>query len=157
MRCRVGNLSRARLSADIAKKNKDTFPGGMWKVHTIYLALEKPALHATAKDWTKHIELLQKWSDRNPESITARVALAEAYVNEGWQARGNGYADTVSKDGWSIFENRAKRARETLERASKLSTKCPEWYVATGWASASAVRQESVLTRIHLRRIRTTG
>jgi hypothetical protein len=29
------------------------------KVHTIYLALEKPALHATAKDWAKHIELLQ--------------------------------------------------------------------------------------------------
>jgi hypothetical protein len=100
------------------------------KVHTIYLALEKPALHATAKDWAKHIELLQKWSDRNSESITARVALAEAYVNYGWEARGSGYGDTVSNDGWTLFNKRAKRAKEILERASKLPTKCPEWYVA---------------------------
>ena len=65
-----------------------------------------------------------------PSRSLRRVALAEAYVNYGWEARGYGYGDTVSKDGWSLFDKRAKRAKEILERASKLPTKCPEWYVA---------------------------
>jgi hypothetical protein len=57
------------------------FSGGTWKLHTIYVALEDPPLHATPQDWKRHIGLLKQWVSAKPHSITAGVALAEAYVN----------------------------------------------------------------------------
>jgi len=76
------------------------------------------------------MELLQRWVSSTPESITARVALAEAYVSYGEDARGPGFADTVSKSGWKLLAERTGKARQILERASTLSTKDPEWYLA---------------------------
>lgn len=116
--------------ADSARSSKATFSGGMWVVHTIYLALEKPEVHPTEKDWKTHISRLEHWARTNPDSITARVALAEAYINYGWTARGQGYSDTVSKTGWSLFDKSADHAKKILDEASSHSIKCPEWYVA---------------------------
>jgi hypothetical protein len=116
--------------ADAARAHKERFPGGMWKLHAIYNALETPPLHPTQEDWTSHIDLLQRWVATRPASITARVALAEAYRNYGWDARGSGTSETVSKSGWKLFEERNAKAREILQQADKMSTKCPEWYVA---------------------------
>ncbi len=116
--------------ADSFRANKEIFPGGMWKVHTIYLAIEKPLLHPTEKDWKQHIDRLERWTAERPDSVTARVALAEAYIDYGWAARGEGYSDTVSETGWKVFEKSADHARKTLGQARKIATKCPEWYVA---------------------------
>lgn len=114
--------------ADSFRSNRDIFPGGMWKVHTIYLAIEKPMLHPTEKDWKQHIARIERWTAERPDSVTARVVLAEAYIDYGWAARGQGYSDTVSETGWKIFDKSADRARKSLEQAWKLPTKCPEWY-----------------------------
>jgi hypothetical protein len=116
--------------ADSARSSKATFSGGRWVVHTIYLALEKPEVHPTEKDWKTHLGRLEHWAGKNPDSITARVALAEAYLDYGWSARGQGNSDTVSKTGWSFFDKRADHAKKILDEASSLSTKCPEWYAA---------------------------
>src|SRR5579871_5629670 len=76
--------------ADSFRSNKEIFPGGMWKVHTIYLAIEKPMLHPTEKDWKQHIARIERWTAERPDSVTARVALAEANIDYGWAARGQG-------------------------------------------------------------------
>jgi Domain of unknown function (DUF4034) len=116
--------------ADSARSHKELFPGGMWKIHIIYGGLQRPPLHPTSEDWETHLQLLQRWVSTRPQSITARVALAESYVNYGWDARGSGLADSVSESGWKLLEERASKAKEILEQASTLSAKCPEWYVA---------------------------
>jgi hypothetical protein len=116
--------------ADSARSHKETFPGGMWKLRTIYSALEKPPLHATQQDWILHMSLVKEWTAARPRSITARVALAESYVSYGWDARGDGESETVSSSGWRLFKERAAQARLVLKQASTLSVKCPEWYVA---------------------------
>src|SRR5208282_5843665 len=113
--------------ADLARSHKETFPGGMWKLHAVYSGLEKPLLHPTEEDWKTHIELLQRWVSARPESITARVALAESYVNYGEDARGPGFADTVSDSGWKLLAERTAKASQILLEASTLSSKCPEW------------------------------
>ena len=82
--------------ADSARSHKETFPGGMWKLRTIYSALEKPPLHATQQDWILHMSLVKEWTAARPRSITARVALAESYVSYGWDARGDGESETGS-------------------------------------------------------------
>src|SRR5262249_26437364 len=59
-----------------------------------------------------------------------RIALAKAYTQYAWKARGDGMSDTVSQNGWKLFADRLQKARETLEQAASLSTKDPEWYAA---------------------------
>lgn len=116
--------------ADEARSGKTRFSGGEWRLHSIYRGLDKPLLHPTQKDWKEHLARLAKWTATNPSSITARVAESEAYSNFAWDARGTGWAESVSSDGWKVYEARAAKARQILESAAKLTNKCPEWFVA---------------------------
>jgi hypothetical protein len=45
-------------------------------------------------------------------------------------ARGTGFADTVTESGWKLFKGRTAKSRQILEQASALSAKDPEWYAA---------------------------
>jgi hypothetical protein len=116
--------------ADSARSQKEMFPGGAWKLHTMYLGLEKPPLHPTLQDWTRHMALVREWVSLKPKSITPRVVLAESYVSYGWDARGSGQSESVSKSGWKLFGERAKQAMQVLKEARSLPKKCPEIYVA---------------------------
>ncbi len=119
--------------ADHSRSGKERLPGGLWKVHLLYLGLRQPVpypVHATQEDWTDLLQRLPRWAKARPESITARVALALAYLEYASDARGTGYASTVSQSGWKLFEERTAEAKRILTEASKLAAKCPEWYVA---------------------------
>jgi hypothetical protein len=74
--------------------------------------------------------MVEKWSSDRPKSITARIALAESYINWGADARGMGLGDTVSESGWKLLAERTAKAKQILDDASTLSTKDPEWYAA---------------------------
>jgi Domain of unknown function (DUF4034) len=134
--------------ADHARSGKERLPGGLWKIHLLYQGLRYPVLypvHATQEDWTDLLQRLQRWVKARPESITARVALALVYLGYASDARGTGYAKTVSESGWKLFGERTAEAQRILKEASKLAGKCPEWYVAMqmvsvnqGWSVADA-------------------
>lgn len=129
--------------ADTVRSKKELFPGGVWKIHTIYSGLTSPTpfgVHATGMDWSIRLRELRQWVEARPQSVTARVALASAMVGYAWQARGGGYADTVSDSGWQLFGKRLGEAKQILDDASALPTKCPESYltlmnvaIAQGW------------------------
>jgi hypothetical protein len=127
---KAGKFEQLDCLADSVRSHKETFAGGMWKIHAIYGGLEKPPLHATEQDWVEHMGLLQRWVSSRPDSVTARIALAESYVKYGWDARGSGYADTVSESGWKLLAERASKAKQILDEASTFSAKDPEWYLA---------------------------
>jgi Domain of unknown function (DUF4034) len=134
--------------ADHARSGRERLPGGLWKIQLLYQGLRQPVslpMHATQEDWTYLLQRLQKWVKACPKSITARVALALAYVDYASDARGSGYANTVTETGWKLFGERTAEAKRILEEASKLPTKCPEWYVAMqmvsineGWSVTEA-------------------
>jgi hypothetical protein len=120
----------AMVAADRVKKSR--FPGGGWKLYSAYLTLSRPALPLTAKfsdaAWQTHLERLRRWIAARPDSITPRVALADAYVNYAWVARGGEFAHLVKDKSWEIFNRRLQIARDILEKASALTEKCPQWY-----------------------------
>lgn len=133
--------------AAAARSHKDRLPGGAWKLYTLYHALAEPPDGREAADaqWATHLGKLQRWASLRRNSITPWVALAHAYVNYGWKARGNDYADKVTDEGWKLFAEREDLARTTLERAAALTEKCPHWYwveqkvaLAQGWDRARA-------------------
>ena len=139
--------------ADAARASKARFASGGWKVYVLYISIVVPQGHATEKDWTAHLKALNRWISVRPESITARVTLADAYISYAWDARGEGFADTVTGNGWKLFDQRIQKAKDILEEASRLKTKCPHWYnvmqsvaLAQGWdrARATALLDQAV-------------
>lgn len=122
--------------ADQARRGKTRFGGGGWKLYTFYENLDfvpRKGTTPTDDEWETHLTKLRKWVSLKPDSITARVALAEGYSSYGWHARGGDYADKVTEEGWKLFDERLNLARVTLEQAAALKEKCPHWYfVAQG-------------------------
>jgi hypothetical protein len=103
----------------------------MWQLQALFRGFEDPWVgHTTELDWQNHIERLKRWVKAKPQSITARVALAEAYGAYAWDARGDGTSDTVSETGWDLFKEHLEKSKDTLDEASSLEAKCPEWYLA---------------------------
>lgn len=117
--------------ADRARANKERFPGGHWKIHELYKGLFNPvpAKHATEEDWQDLMQLLQRWIQTHPKSVTSRVALASAWIYYATEARGGGYANTVSENGWKLYAERTAEAEAALDQAASLSVKCPESYI----------------------------
>ena len=117
--------------ADTVRASKSRFVGGSWKLRWLYVAVgDLPESAQSDTDWKAFITLLTKWVEKKPASITARISLAEAYINYGWKARGSGSSDQVTHEGWQLFEERVKLAHTTLDEADKLLQKCPELYGA---------------------------
>jgi Domain of unknown function (DUF4034) len=80
--------------------------------------------------WEDFIAKLQSWADAYPQSPAPRIALGDCYVTWAWKARGSGYANTVTDEGWRLMKERLGKARGYLEEAEKLSVKDPEVYNA---------------------------
>lgn len=112
------------------RAGKDRLAGGGWKLNTFYAALATPSSESYSEppDWESHIKILKKWVEKDPQSAAARVALANAYMGWGAEARGSGYANTVSREGWDLFKKRVELAKATLVEAARLKEKCPGWF-----------------------------
>jgi hypothetical protein len=117
--------------ADAARAGKTRFPGGTWKLHYIYLGLMEPRPgHPTEEDWQQHMQLMERWGQSNPHSVTQTIALAESYIGYGWSARGSSASDGVSESGWKLFGERVAQAKAILDAGAELADQCPEWYIA---------------------------
>ena len=116
--------------ADDLRQTKQRWPGGAWKLSTLYDALQDLSGGGASSDdqWQQHIARLQRWMKARPQSITSRVALANAYYEYAWEARGSGYANSVTDQGWQLFKERLQQAGQTLVDAAELPAKCPQWY-----------------------------
>ena len=121
-------------AADQARKKRERLPGGYWKLDSVYNGLmgmyaEYKGQKIKDEMWKNRIELLKQWKAEMPESITARVALAEARVSYGWFVRGNGYINSVSRADYESFGDQLNLADKELDDAVQLNAKCPRWYL----------------------------
>jgi hypothetical protein len=112
--------------ADEYRREKTRLAGGEWRLRQFYGILDAPQL--TDKDSVDHIEHLTNWMKKRPESITARVALATSLHRWAWVARGNGFANTVTPEGWQLFNKRIAESQMVLEGSANMHTMCPQWY-----------------------------
>jgi hypothetical protein len=61
-----------------------------------------------------YLGLARAWVSARPKSPTAKVALAKLLVDLAWKARGSGYADTVTEEGWRGFKAHLQEAEGLL-------------------------------------------
>ena len=133
------NQSWAKLDslADRLRSRRLRFQGGGWQLHVLYTILSTTASEdPTDERWEAQIAALQEWIRQYPLSPTPRIALADTYENFAWRARGKGFADTVTPDGWRLFGERMQKALGILKGAEKISRDDPEWYVSMLVASS---------------------
>ena len=132
------NWDELEKAAAELRTKKLRFPSGRWKLEAFYKGLSNPEKLAAPRDWNSLFAGLQEWKATKPDSITPLILLGEGYISYGWEARGSGYANTVTKDGCRLFEDRIAKARKYLEAAEKMPTKDPETY----WALLTIARAQ---------------
>ncbi len=123
------------LAASLRKK-KTRFAGGVWKLFIFYRGLKQPAggYAAPDEDWESHLHNLATWAEQYPKSVTAWIALAEAYVE--YAEKGRSYHQpgpapgekSIDQDPSAIAQDRMHQAKLALQEAEKLDAKCPHYY-----------------------------
>ena len=75
------------------------------------------------------LQLLIAWLKACPDSMTAHYAMGRAYIRLAWEKRGDGWASTVTEEGWKGFRANMKKVGEWIGKAETLSTNNdPELY-----------------------------
>ncbi len=145
-RLRKEEFEALEVLAGRYRATKERFPGGNWKLEVLIVALGEHPMGQDAPEaqWKIHLDRLERWSRSQPFSITAPVVHAGAWADYAWKARGNGYANTVSRRGFNAFEERLSQARLLLNEAVQGGRpRCPSWYarmqivaLGQGWDKA---------------------
>ncbi len=67
----------------------------------------------------------ERWASQRPESHFAHAAYGIVLTEHAWNARGDGWASTVTDEGWKLFNERLEKARKELERSYALDPTDP--------------------------------
>ncbi len=120
-----------RLSDELVT-TKARFPGGDWKSYRFQEALGTPPGGDKASDevWERHIAALQRWPSARPKSMAAVLALTDAMIGYGWKARGTGFADKVTPEGWRLLRKRTAGVDALLTEIGRRVPRTPDWYCA---------------------------
>lgn len=127
------------------RAKKATLSGGAFRLFWVYGGM-KPE-RETATGWRDCFTHLRHWREEYPESVTPRIATAEAYIQWAWAARGNAYSDRTAGEGMRLFEERAAKALDMLNEASAMKAKDPHYYnvmvevaIAQGWSPEKVLK-----------------
>ena len=108
----------------------EIMPDGYWQQDKFYEAIHYLQDSDSKERWQKYLSTLSTWVEQKPQSVTARVALANAYVRYAWKARDSRKAEeTVNDDDWKAMAERLKKAEALIREAQKLPDKCPYLYL----------------------------
>ncbi|MEO8388664.1 I78 family peptidase inhibitor [Polaromonas sp.] len=135
---------------------KNRTPSGRWYLGWFYANLDAAILEGnnTETQWSAVESKLNRWIADCPQSATAPIALATAQESHAWALRGNGFASTVTSEGWEGFAKHMAISRNTLETNKRISSDDPQWYVvmlrvalAQGWKQEKywALYEEALL------------
>ncbi len=102
--------------------------------------------------WTNRLDTISKWMKEQPNSDTAKISYAHVLVGYAWKARGGGWADTVTEEGWKLMGERLAQALEILHQVKH---RTPQWYTVSqvvalgqGW---DRTRYENLVNECHSR------
>jgi len=80
------------------------------------------------RHWLDWQTQLDGWSRAVPDSLSAKIVMANWYVEYAWKARGNGFANTVTMEGWQLMGERLRQAASILRSVPEEKIDDPEYY-----------------------------
>ncbi|MBI5366796.1 MAG: DUF4034 domain-containing protein [Planctomycetes bacterium] len=126
----AGKFAELDQLADRLWQTKAKDDEGEWVLPRFYDALNAPADEGSAEAWEAHLKRIEGWIADAPGSATARAVHGAALTGYAWDARGGGWAGSVTAEGWKLFHERLHAAREVLEIGLKLPNPVPGLYSA---------------------------
>lgn len=90
--------------------------------YDLYASLGKFQLDTKSEQEARRDDL-EAWVAERPKSPQAQLALAQYWLHMGWEARGGGYADTVSRQANKLFQDRLDKAEKAVDKAADLESK----------------------------------
>lgn len=85
-------------------------------------------------------ERIEEWLAERPDSKLARVTEVRRLIQEGWQARGSGFAQQVTQEGWETFHLKLTEAHAKIKPLLEGDSPPPEAFMllfdiakAEGW------------------------
>ncbi|MGH6822877.1 MAG: DUF4034 domain-containing protein [Methylocella sp.] len=82
---------------------------------------------STASDWDSNYQLIRRWREKTPKSRAAALTEALYWYRYAWSARGNGYASSVTTEGWKLFQERLQKAEAMLLESKPYTSSSPLW------------------------------
>lgn len=108
------------------RTEKSRYTNGNWQLPYFYQGVGDG--WRGRRDFSTVRPQFEEWIKQQPDSITARIAMAKAYKMFAWEARGGGYAYEVSEKGHEDFKDNLKKAEKVLIEAEDLNIPDPELY-----------------------------
>ena len=126
---KIGDFESLERIAKLLRDEKRRYPSGEWQLRGFYDGLQggQGSFEVSARE--KYQKRLNEWQAAFPDSITCQVALADALIWWAWDARGSGWASTVSDKGWARFRRDLEKAWKVMQEAAMLQEQDPELYV----------------------------
>lgn len=95
-----------------------------------YLTQYEMALAGNFDHWKTwdNLASIKKWQTTRPGSSAAIFAEAIYWQRAAWHARGGGYAQTVTPEGWAMFKERLDKSHACMEKLRPIAKRFPAWY-----------------------------
>lgn len=124
-------FDRLESIADSLDRTDPRWPSGSSVLLSFYQLTFGRTGSADGSAWEDHLSRLREWMEERPTSTVARFALAEALIGRAWEARGTGWASSVSRDEGRRFEADLAEARGILMQCPPETRAHREWNAAT--------------------------
>lgn len=126
----AGLLSREQIDdldhlLDDWNNPSERLADGRWKLVMFDRALAGQI--AIIADRNKAYQHIRQWREKKPTSRTAAFVEALYWYGYAWDARGSGYANSVTPEGWQLFEQRLKKAEAVLIESESYASSNPLW------------------------------
>jgi len=106
----------AQLDELYAKVKKIPFDiREQWDAHEYFFRGLNTKKDGTPLEFETRKAKLEAWIAHSPDSLAPQIALGDAWIAHAWEARGTGWANTVTEEGWKKFHERLAEARKILE------------------------------------------
>ena len=127
---RTSNIAALDQEADRFRLSKARFEDGRWKLSMLYGDIGDSLVDIVKNQEARKVleSQIASYVATHPGSTNARLFQAMLLEAEAWDARGSGYANTVSPQGWKTFGEKMRKARAVLDGGRKLMASNPAWY-----------------------------
>ncbi|MGB0372972.1 MAG: hypothetical protein ACPGN3_16700 [Opitutales bacterium] len=108
-------------------ESKALLDDGSWSITRFHEALgRRPG--RSEPQFQADLQILKEWETEFPNSLTAKVAKIDFLTDYAWFARGGGYSNTVTDEGWKLMGERLMEAWKIIQTAVDHEGKNPYLY-----------------------------
>jgi len=115
-------LERAENELGFSEKQ---FPSGYYYFDAWFFSLDTILTRADANLY----QVVDRWAKAKGEGGYVKLAEALLRYGEAWRARGPGFSNTVTPEGWNIYQRKLREADQILDSASDRLKRTGPWYV----------------------------